>query len=64
MDFHPPKFRALLLVMAITAMVLSANGQQSGQSIIFSSPQADDAQPAAPVLHLRDERVDGLRAER
>jgi len=50
MDFHPPKFRALLLVMAITAMVLSANGQQSGQSIIFSSPQADDAQPAAPSL--------------
>ncbi len=47
MDFHPPKPKVLLLVMAICAMLLSAEAQQAGQPIIFSSPQTGDAQPTA-----------------
>jgi hypothetical protein len=47
---YPPKPNAPLLVIAMGAMVLSAAAQQSGQSIIFSAPQTDDAQSATPSL--------------
>jgi hypothetical protein len=50
MDFHPPNLKRLLLVMAMGAMVLPADAQQSGQSIIFSSPKTEEAPPATPSL--------------
>jgi hypothetical protein len=50
MAFCPPKLNAPLLLIAMGAMVLSAGAQQSGQPIIFSPPQTDDAQSAAPSL--------------
>jgi hypothetical protein len=50
MDFCLPKLKFLLLAFAMGAMVLSAGAQQSGQSIIFSSTQADDAQSPTPSL--------------
>jgi hypothetical protein len=50
MAFYPPRLNAPLLVIAMGAMVLSAVAQQSGQPIIFSPPQTDDAQSAAPSL--------------
>jgi hypothetical protein len=48
--FYPPKPNVPLFVIAMGAMVLSAVAQQSGQSIIFSTPQTDDAQSATPSL--------------
>jgi hypothetical protein len=50
MAFHLPKPVVPLLAIAMGAMVLSAAAQQSGQSIIFSSPQNDDAQSSTPSL--------------
>jgi len=50
MAFHLPKLIVLLLVVTIVTMVLSAGAQQSGQPIIFSSPQSDDAQSVTPLL--------------
>src|SRR5450432_2914963 len=50
MDFHPPNLKWLLLVMAMGAMAMPAGAQQSGQSIIFSSPRIEEAQPATPSL--------------
>jgi hypothetical protein len=50
MAFHLPKPIVPLLAVAMGAMVLSAAAQPSGQSIIFSSPQNDDAQSATPSL--------------
>jgi hypothetical protein len=50
MDFYPPKLKFQLLVVATSAMVLSAAAQQFGQSIVFSSPQNDDAQSVTPSL--------------
>ena len=50
MAFHLPKPIVPLLVVAMGAMALSAAAQPSGQSIIFSSPQNDDAQSATPSL--------------
>jgi hypothetical protein len=47
---HLPKLNAPLLAAAMGAMVLSAGAQQSDRSIIFSTPQTDDAQAATPSL--------------
>ena len=50
MACYPPKPAVPLLIVAMSAMVLSAAAQPSGQSIIFSSPQTDGTQPATPSL--------------
>jgi hypothetical protein len=50
MDFCLPKLKLPLLAIATGAIVLSVGAQQSGQSIIFSTPQSDDAQSATPSL--------------
>jgi hypothetical protein len=52
MDFYLTKFKALLPVMAMVAMILSARAQQSGQSIIFSSPQTGGLQPGVASLRI------------
>jgi hypothetical protein len=50
MVFHLPKLGLPLLVAAMGAMAMSAGAQQSDRSIIFSSPQSNDAQSATPSL--------------
>src|SRR5271155_5386365 len=50
MAFYPPKLKVPLLVVAMGTLVLSVGAQQSGQSIIFSTPQSDDAQSVTPSL--------------
>jgi hypothetical protein len=50
MAFHLSKPIMPLLGIAMGAMVLSVAAQQSGQSIIFSSPQNDDIQSVTPSL--------------
>ena len=57
---------APLLVIAVGAMVLSAEAQQSDRSIIFSTPLDDDAQSATPSLTPQNSQPpvlpDSLRA--
>ena len=50
MAFYPPKPSVTLLIVAMSMVVLSAVAQPSGQAIVFSSPQTDSTQPAAPSL--------------
>jgi hypothetical protein len=60
MEFHSPKLKRLLLVMAMGAMVLPAGAQQSSQSIIFSSPPTSDLQQAATSLAPDNSQPDSL----
>ena len=50
MGFCWLKFNVWLLIMATGAMILSADAQQAGQVIIFSSPSPDDTQSITPSL--------------
>lgn len=50
MDFPFINFRWLAAAVMAWAMLLPAHAQQSGQSIIFSSPQNDEASANAPAL--------------
>jgi hypothetical protein len=57
MDFCLPKLKLPLLAIATGAMVLAAGAQPSGQPIIFSSPQAGDAQSDTPSLSPQNSQM-------
>jgi hypothetical protein len=57
MAFDLPKLNAPLLVVAMGAMVLSTGAQQSDRSIIFSTPNTDDAQAATPSPSPQNSQV-------
>jgi hypothetical protein len=57
MDFCLPTLKLLLLAAIMGAMALPAGAQQSGQSIIFSSPQNDDVQSATPSLSPQNSQL-------
>jgi hypothetical protein len=50
MAFHLPGLNMPLLVVAMGSIVLSAAGQSSDQSIIFSTPTTDNEQAVTPSL--------------
>src|SRR5277367_3713456 len=50
MVFCSSKSCVSLLIVTISMGILSAAAQPSGQPIVFSSPQTDGTQPAAPSL--------------
>jgi hypothetical protein len=50
MNFQPSKLKLWLSVFSTFAMVLSAEAQQDGRSIIFSTPQNNDTSATTPSL--------------
>src|ERR1700722_7822910 len=50
MNFQPSKLKLWLSVFSAFAMILSASAQQDGRSIIFSTPQKNDASATTPSL--------------
>jgi hypothetical protein len=57
MDFCLPKLKLPLLAMVMGAITISAEAQQSGRSIVFSSPQNYDAQSATPSLSPQNSQL-------
>src|SRR5277367_4964925 len=57
MDCCLPRLKLPLLAVAAGAMILSARAQQSGQPIIFSPPQACDAQSDTPSLSPQNSQM-------
>ncbi len=57
MALHLTKPNVPMLVVAMAAMVLSAAGQSSDRSIIFSTPKTDDAQAATPSLSPQNSQL-------